>query len=58
MSYRGDAGTTTGYYVPKAAQAKIRAGVAAWQTLQERLRELAELTRDRVLENAREARAR
>jgi len=55
VSYRGDAGKTTGYYVPKAAQAEIRVGVAAWQTLQQRLRALAELTKDRVLERAREA---
>jgi hypothetical protein len=53
VSYRGVAGKTTGYYVPKAAEAGIRAGVAAWQTLQERLRELAELTKEQVLERAR-----
>lgn len=58
ISYRGDAGTTSGYYVPKAAQGEIRAGVAAWQTLQERLRELTDLTKERVLKRAKEARAR
>lgn len=56
ISYRTDAGKTGGFYVPKAAQEDVRAGVAAWQTLQQRLRELAELTRDRVLATAREAR--
>jgi hypothetical protein len=56
VSYRGVAGKTTGYYVPKAAEADIRAGVAAWQTLQERLRELAELTKDEVMQRAKEDR--
>jgi len=52
VSYRGDTGKTTGYYVPKAAEADIRAGVAAWQKLQERLRQLAELTKEQVLQKA------
>jgi hypothetical protein len=52
VSFRGDAGKTTGYYVPKAAQAEIRAGVAAWQALQERLRELADLTKAQALQRA------
>ncbi len=56
VSYRSAVGKTTGYYVPKAAQEKIRAGVAAWQTLQERLRELAELTKEEVLLRAKENR--
>jgi len=55
VSYRSAVGKTTGYYVPKAAQEEIRAGVAAWQTLQERLRELAELTKEQVLQRAKEA---
>jgi hypothetical protein len=54
VSYRGDAGKTTGYYVPKAAQTDIRAAVAAWRTLQQRLRELAQLTKEQILERARE----
>ena len=52
ISYRSEAGKTTGYYVPKAAQEEIRAGVAAWQTLQLRLRELGELTKEQVLQRA------
>ena len=56
VSYRSAEGKTTGYYVPKAAQEKIRAGVAAWQTLQMRLRELAELTKEQVLQRAKEKR--
>lgn len=52
VSYRGSAGKTTGYYVPKAAQDAIKAGVAAWQALQERLRELADLTKEVTLQQA------
>lgn len=56
VSYRGSEGKTTGYYVPKAAHADIRAGVVAWQSLQQRLRELAELTKTKIIEAAREER--
>jgi hypothetical protein len=45
MSFRGAAGTTAGYYVPQALGPRVRAGVAAWQELQTRLRELAEVNR-------------
>ena len=48
MSYRSD-GKTSGYYVPQAAQSDVRDGVAAWQTLQVRLRELASLNKERAL---------
>ena len=54
VSYRGDNGKTTGYYVPKAAHQAIRDGIAAWQTLQEHLRELAELNKQRTVEPATE----
>ena len=47
-----------GYYVPKGAQEATRHGVAAWQEMQERLRELAELNKDRNLRRAREAHSR
>ncbi len=57
VSYRGD-GKTTGYYVPQTSQHEIREGVAAWQSLQRRLRELADLNKERVLDKAREARSR
>lgn len=53
VSYRGD-GKTTGYYVPKGAHDDIRRGVEAWRTLQERLRELADLNKDDALDRARE----
>ena len=54
VSYRGEKGKTTGYYVPQAAAEATRQGVAAWQELQERLRELAELNKERNLRRARE----
>ncbi len=56
VSYRGDAGKTTGYYVPQAAQRATRQGVAAWEKLQERLRQLAELNKEDILRQAREGR--
>jgi len=31
VSYRGEKGKTTGYYVPKGAQQATRQGVEAWQ---------------------------
>lgn len=57
VSYRGD-GKTTGYYVPTAAHDDIRRGIDAWQTLQQRLRELADLNKDDALHRAREQRSR
>ena len=55
ISYRGEKGKTTGYYVPQAAEAATREGVAAWQKLQACLRELAEMNKERNLERAQEA---
>jgi hypothetical protein len=49
VSYRGPAGKTTGYYVPQAAQASIRAGIEAWSRIQECLRELSVANRERLL---------
>lgn len=54
ISYRGEKGKTTGYYVPKGAEEATREGVAAWQKLQACLRELAELNKERNLWRARE----
>jgi Family of unknown function (DUF6788) len=54
ISYRGEKGKTTGYYVPKGAEEATRQGVGAWQKLQECLRELAELNKDRNIARARE----
>ncbi|HEY3986288.1 DUF6788 family protein [Cedecea sp.] len=53
ISYRGKNGKTTGYYVPHHAQAQIRQGVEAWAQLQDRLRDLALLNKDLVLDNKR-----
>ena len=53
VSYRGD-GKTTGYYVPKGAHDDVRRGIEAWKTLQQLLRELADLNKDAALDRARE----
>jgi len=53
VSYRGNAGKTTGYYVPKAGQEETRAGIEAWTQLQAHLRELALLNKERILQTAR-----
>ena len=47
VSFRGPEGTT-GYYVPQPLAEGMRQGVAAWQELQEALRQLAELNRQRL----------
>jgi hypothetical protein len=54
VSYRGEGGKTTGYYVPQAAQQATRQGVTAWERLQKRLRQLAELNKQHILQQARE----
>ena len=48
VSYRGPDGTTTGYYVPQHLAKAMREGVAAWGELQQALRQLAELNRQRL----------
>lgn len=58
ISYRGEQGKTTGYYVPKGAEEATREGVAAWQKLQECLRQLAEINKERNLRLAREGHGR
>jgi len=45
----GNTGKTTGYYVPQNAEAQIRHGVDAWSELQDRLRELAALNKERII---------
>ena len=54
ISYRGEKGKTTGYYVPQAAEEATREGVAARLKLQACLRDLAELNKERNLRRARE----
>lgn len=49
ISYRGKSGKTTGYYVPHYAEAQVRQGVQAWSQLQDRLRELAALNKERFI---------
>jgi hypothetical protein len=49
ISYRGKTGKTTGYYVPHYAEAQIRQGVDAWSQLQDCLRELAALNKERLI---------
>ena len=54
VSYRDrEAKRTSGYYIPREAEAEINGGLHAWRELQERLRELAEQNRQRVLAAAR-----
>ena len=53
ISYRGENGKTTGYYVPKAAESEVRRGVEAWSQLQMQLRKLATLNKHRALKAAR-----
>jgi hypothetical protein len=55
VSYRGEKGKTTGYYVPMVAQEATRQGVGAWQEMQQYLRELAELNKERNLRRCRES---
>jgi hypothetical protein len=43
LARRGESGKTTGYYVPKAAESKVRRGVEAWIQLQTQLRQLSAL---------------
>ena len=53
ISYRGEGGKTTGYYVPKAAENEVRRGVEAWSQLQTQLRQLSALNKERALQAAR-----
>lgn len=48
VSFRGPEGKTTGYYVPQELAEATRDGMAAWQELQARLRDLAESNRRRL----------
>jgi len=53
VSYRGPEGKTASYYVPKAVHNDIREGVAAWKDLQKQLKALADMNRQRILDQAR-----
>src|SRR5213076_3176277 len=52
VSYQGQKGKTTGYYVPKIIQAEVRASIEAWSQLQDRLRRLAQMNRERLIATA------
>jgi hypothetical protein len=57
VSYRGPKGKTTGYYVPKSIQEDVRAGIEAWAQLQDRLRQIAQLNRERLATKTRRKKA-
>src|SRR5512139_1122875 len=48
VSFRGEEGKTTGYYVPQPLGEAVRNGVEAWRQFQARARELADLNRERL----------
>jgi hypothetical protein len=52
VSFRGDAGKTTGYHVPTVLESQVRGAVTAWQRFQKTARELAELNRSKLWEIA------
>ena len=58
VSYRGEAAKTTGYYVPKAAEKSIREGALAWQRLQKSIRQLMDMNKQNIMEQARKKRSR
>jgi hypothetical protein len=49
VSFRGESGKTTGYYVPAALEGRVRAGLASWKELKDLLAELAERNRERLV---------
>jgi hypothetical protein len=53
VSYRGENGKTTGYYVPKTLENAMRRGVDSWNQLQKQLRQLASLNKQRAFTAAR-----
>lgn len=46
VNYKGKDGRTTGYYVPKAFQDRVREGLAAWRELQVVAKEIARLNEE------------
>ena len=45
VSYRGEHGRTTGYYVPKALHERVREGLGAWKEFYEVAKQLALLNK-------------
>jgi hypothetical protein len=58
LSFRGPEGRTQAYYVPQALQAEVRAGVDAWQELQQIVRTLGDLHREQLWASRRPRRGR
>lgn len=46
ISYKGEHGRTTGYYVPVALHQRVRDGHVAWKELHELVKEVALLNKD------------
>jgi hypothetical protein len=45
VSYKGESGRTTGYYVPKALQEKVKSNMAAWKEFHEVAKEITHLNK-------------
>ncbi len=46
VSYRGEHGRTTGYYVPVAMHERVRSGLEAWSQFHEQAKQLAQLNKE------------
>jgi hypothetical protein len=46
VSYKGDHGRTTGYYVRKALQERVLGGLEAWKEFQALAKQVAELNKE------------
>ena len=46
VSYQGEHGRTTGYYVPVALHERVRKGLAAWKEFRTLAKELAQLNKE------------
>jgi len=46
VNYKGETGRTTGYYVPKAFQQRVRDGLDAWKEFQLLAKQIAQLNKE------------
>jgi len=46
VSFRGEHGRTTGYYVPKVLHPRVRDGLAAWKEFQTLAKQVAQLNKE------------
>lgn len=46
VNYKGETGRTTGYYVPKAFQERVRDGLNAWKEFQGLAKKIAQLNKE------------